>query len=125
MKDKVKHEVGRRMLQLRRALGLSRTEFAAKLLVARSTIYNNEKGVYYPGVQILRVLAADYRVSLEWLLCGNGVMFTEPPGLQTEIADFVNQDPAVVELLLAMKNERRTMYKILDYMEELKETKKV
>ncbi len=113
MKNRLKHAVGARLQQVREALGLNRKQFAALLLVARSTIHHNETGASFPRPQLLHILAEETGTSLQWLLCGSGEMFPKPPPVEPEITDFMGQNDAVTAMVAAMKENEGLMFHLL------------
>ena len=67
-----------RIKELRKALGLSREEFANKLgLKSRGKIENIELGRTNPDEPFLDLICATFNLNPEWLRTGDGEMFAE------------------------------------------------
>ena len=73
------HTMIERLIECRKAAGLSQTELAEKLGLSRQTVSKWEAGTVIPAAEDLSALAKLYHVSLDWLV--NGVDFARP---QTE-----------------------------------------
>ena len=79
-----------RVKELRKALGLSREDFANKLgLKSRGKIENIELGRTIPDEPFLDLICKTYSVNSEWLHTGNGEMFVKLSE-DEEIADLVS-----------------------------------
>lgn len=64
--------------KVRKSLHLTQEEMAHRLHTTKQTIYRYEKGEASPGVDILKYLARDFNVNLNWLLnerCESEEMF--------------------------------------------------
>ena len=70
------HTMIERLIECRKAAGLSQTELAEKLGLSRQTISKWETGSVIPAAENLSALAKLYNVSLDWLV--NGVDFAKP-----------------------------------------------
>ena len=70
------HTMIERLIECRKASGLSQTELAEKLGLSRQTISKWETGTVIPAAANLSALAKLYSVSLDWLV--NGVAFAQP-----------------------------------------------
>ncbi len=64
-----------RFKQLRKATGLSQTEFAERVNLKRNTIASYEAGVREPVSAILELICREFGVNKDWLLTGEGEMF--------------------------------------------------
>ena len=78
------HTMIERLIECRKAAGLSQTELAEKLGLSRQTIYKWETGTVIPAAENLSALAKLYHVSLDWLV--NGVDFARPQTRDEEAA---------------------------------------
>ena len=63
--------VGRRLRQLR-GFDVTQEEFANKLGISQSQLSKYERGVAYPPADVLIRLKERLRVSIDWLLTGDG-----------------------------------------------------
>lgn len=64
-----------RIKQLRKTLGLSGTEFGAKLGLTRMSVSNLEAGRYNLTEQTIKSICREFNVSEDWLRTGTGDMF--------------------------------------------------
>lgn len=67
-----KEDVGRRICEVRVALGLSVKDLATAAGIHYNHLYLLEKGAYFPKSPTLRKLAKRLGVSVDWLLTGEG-----------------------------------------------------
>lgn len=64
--------IGNQIRELRLRHSLSQAEFAKRLEVSLQTVLRMEKNKFPPSSETLLRLARDFRVDLNWLLCGTG-----------------------------------------------------
>lgn len=64
-------ELHQRLIDLRKARGLSQEELVEKLYVSRQTISNWERGRTYPDINSLLLMATFFDVSLDNLIKGD------------------------------------------------------
>ena len=83
-KEFLMHTMIERLIECRKAAGLSQTELAEKLGLSRQTISKWETGSVIPAAENLSALAKLYNVSLDWLV--NGVDFAKPQTRDEEAA---------------------------------------
>ena len=69
--------------EIRKNTGLTQQEFAKELDVALSTVASVENGTREISKSVMKVLIEKYKVSANWLLTGEGEMFTTS---DTEVA---------------------------------------
>lgn len=84
--------INERFRYLRKSLGLSQEEFAAKAHRTRSEITNIEYGKTTPKDAVISSICATYGIREEWLLTGEGEM-KAPKTREEEIAELVEQSP--------------------------------
>ena len=95
---------GERIKVIRKELGLTLEKFGEKLGVTKTTISRIEKGVNNLTDQMARSICREYNVDYDYLMYGEGDMFTDLPKtivdelcMQFDLDDF---DRAVVEMYL-------------------------
>jgi transcriptional regulator with XRE-family HTH domain len=71
----IKKEIGRRLRELREAIGKTQTQLARELQVYQSTITNMEIGKTFPSIKYLHYFHHTYGLNTNWLLTGQGEMF--------------------------------------------------
>lgn len=64
-----------RIKQIRAAVGLSQTDFGAKIGVTIGVIRNLESGITHLTSPLFELFCSVYDVNAEWLRTGNGEMF--------------------------------------------------
>ena len=106
---------GERIKVIRKELGLTLEKFGEKLGVTKTTISRIEKGVNNLTDQMARSICREYNVDYDFLMCGEGEMFTDLPKtivdelcMQFDLDDF---DRAVVEMYLDLPAELRQAIK--------------
>ena len=106
---------GERIKVIRKELGLTLEKFGEKLGVAKTTISRIEKGVNNLTDQMARSICREYNVDYDYLMYGEGDMFTDLPKtivdelcMQFDLDDF---DRAVVEMYLDLPAELRQAIK--------------
>lgn len=106
---------GERIKAIRKELGLTLEKFGEKLGVTKTTISRIEKGVNNLTDQMARSICREYNVDYDYLMYGEGDMFTELPKtivdelcMQFDLDDF---DRAVVEMYLDLPAELRQAIK--------------
>ncbi len=106
---------GERIKAIRKELGLTLEKFGEKLGVTKTTISRIEKGVNNLTDQMARSICREYNVDYDFLMYGEGEMFTDLPKtivdelcMQFDLDDF---DRAVVEMYLDLPAELRQAIK--------------
>ena len=88
-------------------LGLNIKEFAIKCNVPYRTMQDYFAGKIIPGGDKLTKIAAEFRVSIDWLLSGEGEMYREPTAredraLYNDVSDVTK---LIIKLLQEMPEE--------------------
>lgn len=102
---------GERVLEIRKALGLTMDKFGEKLGVQKSAISKVEKDKVNLSDQMVRAICREYNVNYDWLMDEKGEMFSDLPQtvldelcVQYELDDL---DRFIVELYVGLpKNVR-------------------
>ena len=71
------NDIGQRIKELRKMLGLSQREFAEKIGKSFRAVQNWEYGQRTPDESTLKLIAKEFNVNEEWLKTGKGEMFVE------------------------------------------------
>ena len=61
-------DIGQKILEIRKAEGLSQTEFAEKFHVTRQTVSNWEHGKNYPDMETLMRISDEYGITFDELI---------------------------------------------------------
>jgi transcriptional regulator with XRE-family HTH domain len=120
-KDNWNHEMGRRLVELRKHYGCSQKEMAEKVELSINTYRKNERGMNYPSVLIIDRLRNRLGVSLEWYLFGRGPVFwADVIDAREKIAsnDVLGQE--IEEMTGMIKKVPIIRHALLLYFQELK-----
>ena len=71
-----KESIGLRMKKLRKSLGLSQKQFSYHLNIAHNTLSRYESDMRQPGKKIFLILKRSFFCNLNWLIAGEGDMFS-------------------------------------------------
>lgn len=80
---------GERVLEIRKALGLTMDKFGEKLGVQKSAISKIEKDKVNLSDQMVKLICREYNVNYDWLMDGEGEMFSDLP--QTVLDELCSQ----------------------------------
>ncbi|WP_039761111.1 helix-turn-helix domain-containing protein [Bartonella queenslandensis] len=72
-----KTEQAKRLRLIRESLLLSRHQIATRLGINKAIYDHAERGTTFPNVEFLVVLSEKLKVNLNWLVTGNGEMFSD------------------------------------------------
>lgn len=110
--------IGERIKTLRKALGLSQTDFAARIGTVQNTITGYETGRREPSNQVLTLICLEFRVSEDWLRTGEGEMFVPTPStVVDQLCEEYDLDGAarvVLEKFITLPPEEQEV--IIEYM---------
>lgn len=70
--------IGERIKILRKNLGLTQVEFAARLKISKGFVSNLENNRVLPSEQLIRLMSYEFLSSEYWLTSGEGEMFLSP-----------------------------------------------
>ena len=119
MKDTLKGEVGGRLRRLRNRLGLTQARMAALLNIRTMALNREERGLNYPSALTLHSLATQFDVSLDWLLCNRGSMFTgKAESKKRESGDMFTRE--VEEMVYLMKHIPLVRHSVMGYYQKFK-----
>lgn len=90
--------LGDRLKQIRKEKGLSQKAFADPLATSSGYISEVEQGKKTPGSEFLLSLSRVWKVSIDWLLTGEG-----SPYMDTSLPDRMDEGPVIAELLNAVR----------------------
>ena len=110
--------IGERIKEVRKALGMNQTDFAARLGSVQNTITGYETGRRVPSNQVIASICREFRVNEDWLRTGAGEMFVPTPAsIVDELAEEYHLCPeaqAMVEKFIALDEE--TQLAVFDFM---------
>lgn len=106
---------GERVKEIRKNLGLTLEKFGEKLGVTKTTISRIEKGVNNLTDQMAKSICREYNVNYEYLMDGEGEMFTDlPDTILDELCiqyDLDDIDRKIMEIYLELPEEARQALK--------------
>ena len=110
--------IGERIKEVRKALGINQTDFAARLGSVQNTITGYETGRRVPSNQVIASICREFRVNEEWLRTGAGDMFVpSPASIVDELAEEYHLCPeaqAMVEKFITL--DPAAQLAVFDYM---------
>lgn len=102
-----------RLLELRKVLGLSQTEFASRIGLSQNYWSLVENGIRAPGKRVIVDICRVYRVNPDWLNLGEGEMFIDIPDVAlAELAAEYDLDDASIQAIRAfcsLREEERAV----------------
>ena len=95
--------INTRIKDVRKALGLSQRAFCKGIFLSHSFYASIETGTRKPNGRVYELISTKYNVNKEWLLTGNGEMFSGPaPDIELEklIEIYKELDPLFREYVM-------------------------
>lgn len=106
---------GERVKQVRKELGLSLEKFGEKIGLRKSSLSQIENGINNLTDQTIRGICREYNVSYDYLMDGEGEMFTDlPDTILDELCiqyDLDDIDRKIMEIYLELPSEARQALK--------------
>lgn len=106
---------GERVKQVRKELGLSLEKFGEKIGLRKSSLSQIENGINNLTDQTIRGICREYNVSYDYLIDGEGEMFTDlPDTILDELCiqyDLDDIDRKIMEIYLELPVEARQALK--------------
>lgn len=114
MKNELKKEVGRRLYQFRKEIGLTQRELVASLDIGNANYSRIERGEVFPGIPMLQTLQNEFNLSSDWLILNQGGMFrgSEEKDQYIRLADY-GED--IRDLLYHMAKIPMVKHMVLSY----------
>jgi transcriptional regulator with XRE-family HTH domain len=108
-----KEEIGSRFRQFRDRIGKAQHELAAELKISQSTIANIERGKAFPNINYLHYFYNNYQLNINWLLIGQGDMFSKGKAMNQKYLELINlmQVPVIEQVILAKLIEIKALLK--------------
>lgn len=96
------NEMGKRVAEIRRTLGISQEAFGARLGMGRSAISKIEKGYNELTEKNIKLICKQFGISERWLLTGKGEMRAEETSFIEAVMDSLGDlDPVDQEIIMA------------------------
>lgn len=120
MKKELKKEIGDRLRVLRESLGLTQAEMVTHFDCGRANYSRIEKGDVFPNALILYILKTLFNVSVDWLITGEGRMFTQQAEGKKRKMDFAQCAKELNELFDLIKKIPMIKHAVLGFFLEYK-----
>lgn len=108
-------EIGERLREGRKALGLTLEEFGKNLGVTKTTISRLENGINNVTEQMTKAICREYGINYFWLTKGEGEMFfTGQDAIIDELVDEYNldaTDKTILQEYIKLKPQERQVIK--------------
>jgi len=118
MNRKLTKEIGQRLREFRNSLNVSQDNLSKKLYTDRSTYGKNERGIYYPNVEMLHILCKEFNASLDWLICGFGKMIRDAETAQENSGNHKDAGDDVKEMIELMSKVPFVEHSIMCYFKK-------
>ena len=119
MEDRLKIDIGRRLIQLRSRLGYKQQQMAVQLRMAPISLNRIERGKFFPSAITLNEIAVKFNVSLDWLFYGKGDMFMgKGEAEKKKSGDIFERD--VEEMVYLMRHIPLVRYAMMDHFQRFK-----
>jgi len=123
MKPKIEmnlKEIGQRLKQVRKSLGLTLVDVGKSTGASVSAISEIEAGIKKPSAVYLSGLAHEYQVNLNWVLTGKGASFS--PDIAFDL-NYGEDNEIVDELIYCLTKIKEGRYQLLSAYLNLKKDK--
>jgi transcriptional regulator with XRE-family HTH domain len=116
------NEVGLRLKELRRKLNMTQPQLGEKMGIKATTLAKHEKGICFPTGKMLNILASQYNVSMDYLVCGRGTLFYEDKDNTDSIhpKNIMSGDKELEELISLVSSMSWVRHALLSYFQRFK-----
>ena len=116
------NEVGSRFREIRHKLKLTQQQLGDKLGINGSAVAKYENGVSFPTGKMLDLLASQYNVSMDYLLCGRGTLFYEDKDTPdwSRSGNMVEGDKELEELFSLVTSISWVRHAVVGYFQRFK-----
>ncbi len=116
------NEFGSRLKEIRQRLKMTQEQLGKKLGVNASAVAKYENGFTFPNVKMLNILASQYNVSMDYLVCGRGILFYEDKDTpdSDRYKDIISGDKEMEELFSLVSSISWVRYAVLSYFQRFK-----
>ena len=116
------NEVGSRLKEIRQRLKMTQAQLGEKLGVNGSAVAKHENGITFPTGKMLNILASQYNVSMDYLVCGRGTLFYEDKDTpdSDRYKNVIIGDKEMEELFSLVSSISWVRYAVLSYFQRFK-----
>ncbi|MCP5051837.1 MAG: helix-turn-helix transcriptional regulator [bacterium] len=105
-------EVALKLRKLRKQLGYTKSQMAARVGLTPSGYYRNEGGETFPNFKTLRMLCSEHDISMDWFIFNKGPMYfkekVEPKEKEPEV---------IIKTVEVPKELPKDIQELMDHME--------
>jgi transcriptional regulator with XRE-family HTH domain len=101
---------------------MTQEQLGKKLGVNASAVAKYENGITFPNVKMLNILASQYNVSMDYLVCGRGTLFYEDKDTPNSdrYKNVINGDKEMEGLFSLVSSISWVRYAVLSYFQRFK-----
>ncbi len=116
------NEVGSRLKEIRQKLKMTQQQLGEKLGINGSAVAKYENGISFPTGKMLNLLASQYNVSMDYLVCGRGTLFYEERVIpESSLSkDIMSGDKELEELFSLVSSMSWVRHAVLGYFHRFK-----
>jgi len=116
------NEVGSRLKEIRQRLKMTQAQLGEKLGINGSAVAKHEKGICFPNGKMLDILATQYNVSMDYLLCGRGALFYEDKDNSgsNRLKNMIKGDIELEELFSLVSSKSWVRHAVLSFFQRFK-----
>lgn len=107
--------LGKRVLEVRKTLGLSQEAFGAKIGMGRSAISKIEKGENELTEKNIKLICKQFGVSKEWVLTGKGEMRADETSfieaIMGSLGEIDPMDQEIIKTYLLLDEKYRVLFR--------------
>jgi transcriptional regulator with XRE-family HTH domain len=113
-------EIGKRIMEVRKAAGLSQQEFGDRIKISRTHVGSIEKNQRTINDRLINLICITFDVNEQWLRTGKGAMFDRPKNHKMEKAmiNFNKLDDLLQDFVL------KEIDSLLEYMNKREKRKR-
>lgn len=112
--------IGSRIRRIREGLGLNQKQFAPKLGLSRTALGKCEADLSFPNKKVLDILASQYNISMDYLLCNRGTVFYNQNATTDLDGQKIMMDDEMRELFSLMTHSPLVHHSVLSFLQRLK-----
>ncbi|NLY90467.1 MAG: helix-turn-helix transcriptional regulator [Firmicutes bacterium] len=105
--------IGKRIQQFREKLGLNQGEFSREIKISQTTVSRVESGEKKPSKAFLNAMMVRYAVNPNWILTGEGAMFTRAEDYILKGLELFGEKEMSVALTKILKNPQFAKFRLL------------
>lgn len=109
----MENEIGKRIQQFRKKLGLNQGEFSREIEISQTTVSRVESGEKKPSKAFLNAMMVRYAVNPDWILTGKGAMLSSAEDYIIKGIELFGEKEMSVGLAKVLDNPRYAKFHML------------